>query len=54
MDLAKRDRYIGDRIPAGCNNFKGLVHQLNDGQDVPSLSEAFIHKCLADIELRNA
>lgn len=33
---------------AGCDNFKGLVHQLNNGQEVASLSEAFIHKCLAD------
>ena len=38
---------------AGCDNFKGLVHQLNKGQDISSLSEAFIHKCLADIKLRN-
>ncbi len=38
---------------ADCDNFKELVHQLNNGNDVPSLSEAFIHKCLKDIELRN-
>ena len=38
---------------ADCTNFKGLVHQVNNGRDVPSLSEDFIHKCLADITLRN-
>ncbi len=38
---------------AACDNFKGLVHQLNNGQDISSLSEKFIHKCLADIKLRN-
>ncbi len=38
---------------ADCDNFKKLVHQLNNRNDVSSLSEAFIHKCLADIELRN-
>lgn len=39
---------------AGCDNFKELVHQLNNGKEVASLSEDFIHKCLADIKLRNA
>ena len=38
---------------AGSDNFRKLVHQLNNGDDVPSLSEVFIHKCLADIRLRN-
>lgn len=38
---------------ADCDNFKKLVHQLNNGNDVPSLSEAFIHKCLADISLHH-
>ena len=37
---------------AGCDNFKGLVHRLNNGKDISSLSEAFIHKCLADIKER--
>ena len=44
--------YPTNRITVGCENFKKLVHQLNDGKDVPSLSEVFIHKCLADIQAR--
>ncbi len=36
---------------AGCDNFKELIRQLNDGEDISSLSEAFIHKCLEDIKL---
>lgn len=32
-----------------CSNFKALVQQLNNGQDIPPLSETYIHKYLNDM-----
>jgi len=37
-------------ITSDCDNFKELTQKLNDGRDISSLSEAYIHKNLEDIE----
>lgn len=37
--------------PSGCKNFKSLIQEINAGMDIPHLSETYIHKCLADMQL---
>ena len=39
-----------DRTGRACNNFKGLMPHLSTGADLPSADEAFIHKCLNDLQ----
>ena len=39
-----------DRTGRSCHNFKDLMQYLSTGSMMPSVDEAFIHKCLRDIE----
>ncbi len=46
---AVRRPYPASETMPGCERFKAAVRNLAIGPEVPHLSEAFIHKCLADM-----
>lgn len=43
--------YSADFVSPDCSNFEALAKVVNEGEDIPALSEAYIHKYLKDMVL---